>query len=170
LEINRVMARLDSAIIWLTAIAVVSLMLTMVASILAGVFFRYVVNAALPWPEELARFAMIWLTMLGAGLVTRYGGHIAVTIFVGRLRGGPKLLVMWLGRAAVVLFLVLLLWFGADMTGRAGRQHSAVLGWSMSIPNLAIPLGAGLILYHLGMIFFRREDAEGRPPPLPFER
>ena len=164
------MARLDRAIIWLTAIAVVLLMLTMVGSILAGVFFRYVLNSALPWPEELARFAMIWLTMLGAGLVARYGGHIAVTVFIGRLDGWAKRLVTWLGRAAVVLFLLLLLWFGADMTGRAGRQHSAALEWSMSIPNLAIPLGAALMLYHLAMIAFRREDTGGRPPRLPFER
>ncbi len=163
------MARIDRAIIWLTAIAVVLLMLTMVGSILAGVFFRYVLNAALPWPEELARFAMIWLTMLGAGLVARYGGHIAVTVFIGRLHGWGKRLVTWLGRAAVTLFLVLLLWFGADMTGRAGRQHSAALEWSMSIPNFAIPLGAALILYHLAMIVFRREDESGRPPRLPFE-
>ena len=162
-------ARLDRAIIWLTAIAVVFLMLTMVASLLTGVFFRYVVNAALPWPEELARFAMIWLTMLGAGLVTRYGGHIAVTFLINRLRGAPKHLVLWLGRAIVVMFLVLLLWFGADMTRRAGRQHSAALEWSMSIPNLAMPLGAALMLYHLGMVTFRREDADNRPPRLPFE-
>ena len=28
----------------------------------------------------------------------------------------------------------------------------------MSVPNLAIPVGAALMLYHLGMVVFRRED------------
>ena len=164
-----VAARIDRAIIWLTAISVVVLMLTMVGAILSGVFFRYVLNSALPWPEELARFAMIWLTMLGAGLVVRYGGHIAVTIVVDRLGSWPKRVVGCFGRAVVVLFLALLLWFGIDMSERAGRQRSAALEWSMSVPNLAMPVGAALMLYHLGMVAFRREDADGVPPSLPFE-
>ena len=164
-----VATRIDRAIIWLTACAVVALMLTMVGAILSGVFFRYVLNSALPWPEELARFAMVWLTMLGAGLVVRYGGHIAVTLIVDRQGGWTKRVVEWFGRAVVVLFLALLLWYGADMTDRAGRQRSAALEWSMSVPNLAMPIGAALMLYHLGMVVFRREDAGGAPPPLPFE-
>ena len=162
-------ARIDRAIIRITAGAVVALMLTMVGAILSGVFFRYVLNAALPWPEELARFAMVWLTMLGAGLVVRYGGHVAVTFVVDRLGGRSRRVVDWLGRAVVVLFLALLLWFGIDMTERAGRQRSAALEWSMSVPNLAMPIGAALMLYHLGMIVFRREDEGATPPPMPFE-
>ena len=161
--------RIDRAIIGLTTCAIVALMLTMVGAILLGVFFRYVLNSALPWPEELSRFAMAWLTMLGAGLVVRYGGHIAVTFAVDRLGDRSRRVVEWFGRAVVVLFLALLLWFGADMTERAGRQRSAALEWSMSVPNLAMPIGAALMLYHLGMMVFRREDAGAAPPPLPFE-
>ncbi len=164
------LTRIDRAIIWVTSLTVIVLMLTMVASILIGVFFRYVLNAALPWPEELARFAMVWLTMLGASLVVRYGGHIAVTFIVDRLTSRTKWIVDWLGRGLVVAFLALLLWFGIDMTDRAGRQRSAALEWSMSVPNLALPLGAALMLYHLGMVTLRREDRNGAPPPLPFER
>ena len=162
------LTRIDRVIIWVTSVAVVVLMLTMVAAILIGVFFRYVLNSALPWPEELARFAMIWLTMLGAGLVVRYGGHIAVTFVVNRLENWPKLIVGWLSRILVIAFLLLLLWYGVDMTDRAGRQRSAALEWSMSVPNFAMPLGAVLMLYHLGMIAFRREDKGVQPPSLPF--
>ena len=167
-EGTRVLARIDRTVIWITSAAIIVLMLTMVASILIGVFFRYVLNAALPWPEELARFAMVWLTMLGASLVVRHGGHIAVTFLVNRMRGRLKLFVNWFSRTLVVAFLILLLWFGVDMTDRAGRQRSAALEWSMSVPNLAMPLGAVLMLYHLGMIAFRREDHDVPPPPLPF--
>ena len=35
------------------------LLALMVVIILAQVFFRYVLNAALPWPEEAARFLML---------------------------------------------------------------------------------------------------------------
>ena len=38
----------------------------MVFVILLQVFFRYVLNNALPWPDEAARFMMLWLTGLMA--------------------------------------------------------------------------------------------------------
>ena len=36
----------------------------MVLVILAQVFFRYVLNNALAWPDEAARFLMLWMTAL----------------------------------------------------------------------------------------------------------
>jgi len=38
----------------------------MVLVILAQIFFRYVLNNALPWPEEAARGLMIWMMALVA--------------------------------------------------------------------------------------------------------
>ena len=38
--------------------------LLMVMVILLQVFFRYVLNNALPWPDEVARFLMLWMTAL----------------------------------------------------------------------------------------------------------
>ena len=40
----------------------------MVIIMLTQVFFRYVLNNALPWPDELARFCMLWMTGLMAPL------------------------------------------------------------------------------------------------------
>ncbi|MDA8226350.1 MAG: TRAP transporter small permease subunit, partial [Desulfitobacterium hafniense] len=39
--------------------------------ILAQVIFRYVLEAPLPWSEEVARYLMVWGTFLGAGLGVR---------------------------------------------------------------------------------------------------
>ena len=36
----------------------------MVIAILVQVFFRYVLNRALPWPDEAARFCMLWMACL----------------------------------------------------------------------------------------------------------
>ena len=38
----------------------------MVGTILLQVFYRYVLNDALPWPEEVARAFMIWMMGLVA--------------------------------------------------------------------------------------------------------
>ena len=63
---------------WISIVAIA----LMVLAILIQVFFRYVLNSALPWPDEAARFMMLWLTGLdGADCVSerrlcchRHGG------------------------------------------------------------------------------------------------
>ena len=51
---------------------------TMVVVILLQVFCRYVLNNALPWPDEAARFCMLWMTGLMAPTALRNGGFVAI--------------------------------------------------------------------------------------------
>ena len=57
----------------------------MVIAILIQVFFRYVLNNALPWPDEAARFMMLWLTGLMAPIAFRRGGFVAIDMVVQAL-------------------------------------------------------------------------------------
>lgn len=57
----------------------------MVVAILIQVFFRYVLNNALPWPDEAARFCMLWMTGLMAPTAFRRGGFVAIDIVVASL-------------------------------------------------------------------------------------
>lgn len=50
----------------------------MVLFILIQVFWRYVLNNALPWPDEAARFMMLWMTGLIAPSAYRRGGFVAI--------------------------------------------------------------------------------------------
>ena len=50
----------------------------MVFVILLQVFCRYVLGNALPWPDEAARFCMLWLTGLMAPVALRQGGFVAI--------------------------------------------------------------------------------------------
>ena len=100
----------------------------MVSVTLVQVFFRYVLNDALPWPDEAARFCMLWMTGLMAPTVLRRGGFVAIDMFP----------VMLPGRVAQVLslilfFLSLLVLVAAaqigfrEVTGIGGRFASASL-------------------------------------------
>ena len=57
------------------AIAAIALM---VVAILVQVFFRYALNNPLAWPEEAARFLMLWMTGLVAPTAYRRGGFVAI--------------------------------------------------------------------------------------------
>ena len=88
---NEVALRLGRAV----AILAIGLM---VLAILIQVFFRYALNNPLPWPDEAARFAMLWMTGLIAPMAYRRGGFVAIDTF---LRILPE-------RSAAMLSLVLL--------------------------------------------------------------
>lgn len=71
----------------------------MVAAILIQVVARYVFNNALPWPDEAARFCMMWMTGLMAPTAFRRGGFVALDMISGFMSS----------RVAAVLGLILLL-------------------------------------------------------------
>src|SRR5512133_1263205 len=65
-------------------------------STLTQVFARYILNNPLSWSEELSRLVFIWTIFLGAGVMVRRGGHVAVDSLVMLF---PK----WLQKAAWIL-------------------------------------------------------------------
>ncbi len=141
--------RIDFWIARVSAWAVILLMAVMTFVTLLGVYYRYLLNDALTWPEEVARYSQVWLTMSGASLVLRTGNHVAVNFIVERLPPGVRWVTVNTGQVLMFCFLILMLFYGWDMTQRVMHQESAALEISMSLPNLAIPVGAALMIYHL---------------------
>lgn len=130
---------------WLD-LALVGLFIVMVAAIVWQVFARYVLEQPTVWSEELARYVMVWVTMLGSAHVLRQEeGHVAVTVFVDLL---PEPLRRVIGLVRDVLIIGLmgaLAWYGYAFAMLGGRRMSSGLGVSMTYPYLAIPAGAVLI-------------------------
>src|SRR5947199_140363 len=52
------------------------LMVILAVIVLLGVWFRYVVQRALPWYDEFAEFLLVWLTFYGSALAAHRGAHI----------------------------------------------------------------------------------------------
>jgi TRAP-type transport system small permease protein len=147
----------------------------MVASIAYQVFGRYVLNHSPSWTEEVARFLMAWITMLGSAAVIRTEGHIAVTVVGGGGGGGvgggggappspPRLreAVRWLRDVIIITTAGALAWYGYGFAMIGARRASPALEISMYWPFLAIPVGAAmiallLVLHRLGQL--RGEDA-----------
>jgi C4-dicarboxylate transporter DctQ subunit len=114
----------------------------MAVTILAQVFLRYVVKASLPWSEELARYLMVWIGLMGASLAMHEGRHVGVTLLVDRLRGGVQKVVTGCALLAVLWFLWLMISQGAVLLQNIWQQRSPALNLPMVIPYAAIPLGA----------------------------
>lgn len=100
----------------------------MVVAILVQVFFRYVLNDALAWPDEAARFCMLWMTGLMAPTAFRRGGFVSIDMVVQLL---PPRIGALLSLSLLVLSLLVLLvavqigW--SEVTGFSGKFATASL-------------------------------------------
>lgn len=107
------------------------MMFVMVVVILIQVFFRYVLNNALPWPDEAARFLMLWMTGLVAPSAYRWGGFVSIDMLVDML---PK-------RATAVVILLLLILSGAVLFVGLQLGYTHVnSGWLFNSASLKLPL------------------------------
>ena len=68
-----------------TGLSVVLLAVVIVATALQ-VFTRYIMNASLSGTDEVARFAFVWMSMMGASLCVRNHGHAVVSVLNDSLR------------------------------------------------------------------------------------
>jgi TRAP-type transport system small permease protein len=150
---------------WLTRgvdTLLVVLFLVMVVVITWQVFARYVLESPTRWSEELARFLVVWVTMLGSAVVLRGDGHVAVTAIVERLPGIVRHVALFVRDAIVIASAGTLGWYGYLLAEHAGRQTAPGLGISMSWAYAAIPAGALLTpLFLLGARLLDREPGRG---------
>ena len=72
-----------------TGLSVALLAVVIVATALQ-VFTRYIMNASLSGTDEVARFAFVWMSMMGASLCVRNHGHAVVSVLNDSLRNKPK--------------------------------------------------------------------------------
>jgi TRAP-type C4-dicarboxylate transport system permease small subunit len=128
--------------------ALIVLMLALVCAVLWQVFSRYLFASPSSWTEEVARFLLIWISLLGAVYALRTGMHLGLDVLPKKLSGNSA-------RLLKVFTLIMILMFSAAVlvTGGASlvmltwelRQYSAVLGMPMSLVYMVIPLSGALI-------------------------
>jgi TRAP-type C4-dicarboxylate transport system permease small subunit len=108
------------------AVGVVCMVL-MTLFILVQVFWRYVLDNPLPWPEEAARFLMLWL-MVVAPTALRRGGFVAIDMIqlaLPRVVGGVLTLALLSLSLVVLVTAVSIGW--SEVTGFAGRFKTSSL-------------------------------------------
>ncbi|SEN45736.1 TRAP transporter small permease [Palleronia pelagia] len=108
-------------------VAIIAIAL-MVVAILVQVFFRYVLNNALPWPDEAARFMMLWMTGLMAPMAYRRGGFVAIDtlpMMLPRAAAAALSIALLLIAGIVLAVAVRIGW--SEVTGFGGRFATASL-------------------------------------------
>jgi TRAP-type C4-dicarboxylate transport system permease small subunit len=125
--------------------AAVALFSVMVAVTAIGVFFRYVLDDALPWAEEADRYLFIWLSFVGASITMRHNAHIAVDILVRTFTPAYRKWIALLSAICIIVFLAVVFRASESVIAVTSLSRTTATDVPMSWVYLAVPVGCVLI-------------------------
>ena len=137
---NKKIDRVSGAVLTITITAIFII-------IVVSVFFRYVIGNAISWSEEVAKFILVYMCFIGASTVMIRGGHVGIQFFYNKARGTTKVILVIFMEMIVLTTLVMLIWYGWDITLTAFPQRSTAVPWlSLGAIYICMPLGALMMI------------------------
>lgn len=137
---------------------------SMVVTVISGVIARYIMQNPMVWTEEVARFFMNWMALLGVSIATRHRAHLGVVFFVSKLPLGVQRMFKLVSDSLILVFLYFLTVYGFEMVAGAKLQIEPSTGISMNYPLLCVPLCGILTMIQLSlqmlMDIFRSDTKE----------
>jgi C4-dicarboxylate transporter DctQ subunit len=120
-----------------------------------GVYYRYVLVDPIQWAEEIARYILIWMTMIGASIAVKERKHVMLTSVVMRMPERMALII------EIVFFLIIILIIGLIANesiimvfSRSAKTISPSLQISMVWAHTALPIGFAFMLIQSFYILF----------------
>jgi TRAP-type transport system small permease protein len=117
--------------------------------VVVQVVMRYVFNSPLTWSEELAVYLMVWMTFIGSVICMRDKEHIEVTVLVAYLPAGLQQAAMIFSRLASAIFLLIVIYYGAQLVLENRVVTSAANKINMGLVYSIIPLSSLGMLYYV---------------------
>lgn len=123
----------------------------MTLDVLWGVFTRYVMGAQASWSEELARFLLIWIGILGAAWASGKHMHLAIDLYPMSLTAERRQRLYLFINILIIIFVVVVLVVGGSrlvyVTSTLG-QTSAALQVPLSFVYSIVPISGLVIIYY----------------------
>jgi TRAP-type C4-dicarboxylate transport system permease small subunit len=112
-----------------------------------GVFMRYVMNAALSWPEPASVIMMVMFSFLGGAAVYRAKVHVAVEALLNAVSAKTRTAMRWGIDACMIATSLFMVVYGIQLCITTWYQSiSDFPGLSVGLTYLPIPLAGVLTL------------------------
>lgn len=132
--------------------ALILILAAMSIIVFTNVALRYLASYSFVWAEELARYLMIWMTFIGAGIVLRFGGHVGINS-IHHILPRRAAQTLRIGLALLMIaFFAAMAWHSIDYMQIAQFQTTPALGIPFSYIYAVFPVGFGLLIVHLLLI------------------
>lgn len=141
-----------------------ALMALMVLCVTWQVLSRYVLASPSSWTEELSRYLLIWVGLLGGAYAYHVKMHLGLDLLARRLPPAARRAQARFIHAAVIFFAATALVGGGSrliwLTWELG-QHSAALGVPIAFVYLSLPISGAMLILYASLALL--EDARGAP-------
>lgn len=107
----------------------------LVLDVLWQVFARYVLNQSYSFTEEFARFALIWLAVLGAAYLNGRSEHLSMDFLLNKLTPEKRMKRMQVIEGLMLLFALVV------MVGGGGNLVFTTLDLGQTSPAMRVSLG-----------------------------
>ncbi len=123
----------------------------MVVNVLWQVFTRFVVGVPSSFTDELARYLMIWIGILGAAYVSGRNMHVAIDVLPKRASPENQKRIMRVVYIIIILFSITALVIGGSRLVYISYllgQSSPALQIPLAFVYMVIPISGILIIYY----------------------
>ncbi len=129
----------------------VILMMLMTLDVLWGVFTRYALGSQADWSEELARFLLIWIGILGAAYASGQRMHLSIDLLMPKLKAeGKRRLFVFINLIILVFALTIMVIGGFRLMyiTQVLGQLSAALRIPIYLVYAVLPISGLLVIYY----------------------
>jgi TRAP-type C4-dicarboxylate transport system permease small subunit len=117
--------------------------------IILEVVFRYVLTSSPFWTEELARYVMFYMVLVGSAAAIREEKHPSLTFVIQKFSAGFRRKWKLLLDGLVFLVLAVVFWEGCVMAMEEWVGKTPALRISFFWVYLALPIGACLMMVEI---------------------
>lgn len=139
--------RVDAVLAWV----VVVLMGASVLNVLWQVASRYLLRSPSSWTEELSRYLLIWVGLVGAAYAVGQRLHLAIDLLPTMSSGRFKAILLMVIEFAILIFAATIMTYGGGRlvaTQLHLGQTSAAMGVKLGHVYLALPISGVIMAFY----------------------
>ncbi len=120
-----------------------------VVVIFSQVVLRYIFSSSLPWSEEIARYAFIWMIYVGVSYGVKRQKHLSVDVITMLFNDRGKIIINIISNILFLIFALVITYYGIDIVGRITRESAAL---EIPMEYVYLALVVGMILTSIRLI------------------
>ncbi|MCX2678404.1 TRAP transporter small permease [Galbibacter sp. EGI 63066] len=127
------------------------IMAVMVVNVLWQVFTRYITGTPSSFTDELARYLMIWIGILGAAYVSGKNMHVAIDVLPSKANTKTQRLLYRIVNILIILFALFAFVIGGIRLVYISYilgQHSPALNVPLALVYTVLPISGLLIIFY----------------------